>query len=120
MAPMPSALAAPSTPSSLPAPATPAQAHASPAQQLAQAHRALWVATLSLMTAFMQTQAPAHRYLIARRIGRNLATLSQPNDCFDHRCRTTFARLARRWSDKAEEFAPEPANERKGVPGFLL
>ena len=62
--------------------------------QLAQACRALWIATLSLMTAFMQQQAPAHRYLLARRIGRNLETLAG-QDCFDAPCRARFARLAR-------------------------
>ena len=39
---------------------------------LSRACSALWTATLSLMAAFMQTSAPAHRYLIARKIARNL------------------------------------------------
>ncbi|MCR6679031.1 hypothetical protein NVV43_26420, partial [Escherichia marmotae] len=52
--------------------AVPASEHA---QALADACRALWLATVSLMTAFMQTQAPAHRLLLARRIARNLDTL---------------------------------------------
>jgi hypothetical protein len=117
---MPSATAAPSTPSSLPACSAPAQVHACPAQQLASAYRALWLATLSLMTAFMQTQAPAHRHLIAGRIGRNFETLSHPNDCFDSGCRATFAGLAQHWAQKAEQFAPQSRDERKGVVAALL
>lgn len=84
----------------------PAQAHASPAAQLVQANRALWTATLSLMAAFMQTAAPAHRYLLARRIARNFDTLSR-QDCFDAGCRLSFDRLARRWQLRAEQCAPE-------------
>ena len=87
--------------------APPAQAHAAPAALLAQANRALWVATLSLMTAFMQTPAPAHRYLLARRISRNFASLSR-EDCFDSGCRASFDRLAARWHQRAEQLAPEP------------
>lgn len=83
----------------------PAQAHASPAALLAQANRALWMATLSLMTAYMQTPAPAHRYLLARRISRNFETLSG-QDCFDGGCRASFGRLARRWHARAEQLAP--------------
>jgi hypothetical protein len=84
---------------------------AAPALQLAQASRALWIATLSLMTAFMQTPAPAHRYLLARRIGRNLDTLAR-QDCFDAGCRARFVRLARRWHERAEQFAPGAAAPR--------
>jgi hypothetical protein len=73
--------------------------------QLAAASRALWTATLSLMAAFMQTPAPAHRYLLARRISRNLGTLAR-QDCFDRGCRATFARLAGRWQARSEHFAP--------------
>jgi len=83
----------------------PARAHASPAVRLAQANRALWVATLSLMTAFMQATAPAHRYLLARRIARNFDTLSR-QECFDMSCRNGFTRLARRWQLRAETYAP--------------
>ena len=82
----------------------PAAAPAAPALQLAQACRALWVATLSLMTAFMQMQAPAHRYLLARRIARNLETLAG-QECFDAGCRARFARLAPRWRARAQQFA---------------
>ena len=91
---MPSPQAAPSLPAS----------PASPAAQLAAASRALWTATLSLMTAFMQMQAPAHRYLLARRIARNLETLAG-QDCFDAGCRASFARLAPRWHKRAEQSA---------------
>ena len=101
---MPSSLARATEPH-LPQPA-PAQAHASPALQLAQANRALWVATLSLMTAYMQTPAPAHRYLLARRVARNFDTLSR-QDCFDAGCRASFSRLARRWQGRAEQVAPQ-------------
>lgn len=82
-----------------------APASAAPPLQLAQASRALWVATLSLMTAFMQLQAPAHRYLLARRIARNLETLAR-QECFDAGCRARFARLAPRWHARAQQFAP--------------
>jgi hypothetical protein len=85
----------------------PAQAQASPAVQLARASRALWAATLGLMTAYMQASGPAHRYLLARRISRNFETLSG-QECFDTGCRASFERLARRWHLRAEQLAPEP------------
>ncbi|RYZ06058.1 MAG: hypothetical protein EOO24_11965 [Comamonadaceae bacterium] len=91
------------------------------ALQLAQASRALWAATLSLMTAFMQTPAPAHRYLLARRISRNFATLST-QECFDGSSRASFGRLALRWEAKSAQFAPEtpvPARGR-GLLRFLF
>lgn len=68
--------------------------------QLLQASRALWLATLSLMTAFMQTPAPAHRVLLARRIARNFDTLAR-QECFEAGCRASFARLALRWQTQA-------------------
>lgn len=103
----------------LPSPATaPVPACAAPALALAQASRALWSATLGLMTAFMQTAAPAHRYLLARRIGRNFETLSG-QECFDPRCRASFERLARRWLARSEEFAPEPVRPRGGLLRLL-
>lgn len=71
---------------------------------LSQACAALWMATLSLMTAFMQTAAPAHRYLIARKIARNLGTLRE-QDCFTAECRMIFSNLSQRWSAKAEQLA---------------
>ena len=69
---------------------------------LAQACRALWLATLGLMASFMHTRAPAHRALLARRIARNLSTLADQPDCFDARTRDRFARLSQRWSGHAE------------------
>jgi hypothetical protein len=84
------------------------------AQQLASACTALWTATLSLMAAFMQTPAPAHRLLMARRIARNLSTL-QEQDCFSTASRASFAKLSRRWSDKADRLAPEGQRPRGGI-----
>ena len=69
--------------------------------ELQEASRALWLATLSLMTAFMQTQAPAHRLLLARRIARNFDTLRRL-ECFSREARQSFARLGLRWNDKAK------------------
>lgn len=97
-----------------PSATAPVPACAAPALALAQASRALWSATLALMTAFMQTPAPAHRYLLARRIGRNFETLSG-QECFDAPCRASFGRLARRWLERSEEFAPEPVRPRAGL-----
>ena len=72
---------------------------------LADASRALWLATLSLMTAFMHTVAPAQRYLLAKRIARNFRTLvEQP--CFTARDRDRFAQLAERWEVKADRLSP--------------
>ncbi|MBA2674612.1 hypothetical protein [Ramlibacter sp.] len=75
-------------------------------QELAQACKALWLGTLSLMTAFMQIQAPAHRLLLARRIARNFETL-QAQDCFSPADRASFARLSQRWSATAQHLDPE-------------
>ena len=84
---------------------------------LSRACSALWTANLSLMTAFMQTQAPAHRYLLARRIVRNFETLAdQP--CFTTASRQSFDRLAGRWAVKAERLSPHGDSPRKG-PGLL-
>jgi hypothetical protein len=106
---MPStASAAPASPPSVPAAA--AGSHAAAAAQLAQASHALWIATLSLMTAFMHTAAPAHRLLLSRRIARNFETLAG-QECFDAGCRAKFAGLARRWQARSEEF--DPARERR-------
>jgi hypothetical protein len=81
---------------------------------LAQACNALWLATLSLMTAFMAQGAPAHRYLLARRIARNLSTLSE-QECFAHSDRSKFSQLGRRWSDKADRLSPEGQRPRGGL-----
>ena len=72
---------------------------------LAEASRALWLATLALMTAFMQLQAPAHRYLLARRIARNLHMLGE-QECFSAECRRRFARLGLRWEHRAQRVRP--------------
>ena len=102
----------PAGPSASPASALARQrSQESLALRLAAANRALWTATLALMTAFMQTPAPAHRYLLARRIARNLETLSG-QDCFDQGCRATFARLATRWQARSQQFSPEPPPRR--------
>lgn len=74
---------------------------------LHQASRALWLGTLSLMAAFMQTQAPAHRYLMARRIARNFETLRE-QDCFSDDCRRRFARLGSRWQAQADRLRGGP------------
>src|SRR6185436_21158558 len=102
---MPSSLAVPSTPHPPQSTARPPLSEA--ARTLAAANRALWLATLGLMTAFMQTPAPAHRYLLARRISRNFETLSH-QECFDSGCRASFGRLGRRWMARSEQFAPQP------------
>lgn len=88
-----------------------------PAFELSRACTALWTATLSLMTAFMQTAAPAHRYLLARRIARNLATLHD-QDCFTLATRQVFDRLAQHWSDKADQLDPRQDCPRT-APGTL-
>jgi len=85
---------------------------------LAAANRALWLATLGLMTAYMQTHAPAHRYLLAARIARNFQTLSQ-QECFDQASRASFLRLEGRWRACAAQFAPEPAPAAGGLLRFL-
>jgi hypothetical protein len=74
---------------------------------LEAASRALWLATLSLMAAFMQTQAPAHRYLMARRIARNFETLQQ-QECFSAECRGRFGRLQVRWNEQADRLQGRP------------
>ncbi|HEY1230453.1 MAG TPA: hypothetical protein VGF26_24355 [Ramlibacter sp.] len=82
------------------------------APTLHEASRALWLATLSLMAAFMQTQAPAHRYLLARRIARNFETL-RTQDCFSPECRRRFDRLGARWQRQADRLRPgEPVPSR--------
>lgn len=77
------------------------ETHSDPLAPLHEAGRSLWLATLSLMAAFMQTQAPAHRVLMARRIARNFETLHQ-QECFSPDCRQRFARLGARWQAQAD------------------
>lgn len=86
--------------------------------RLTEAVRALWTATLALMTAFMQVPAPAHRYLLAQRISRNLDTLAA-QDCFEPGCRGRFERLARRWRGRALEFAPQRSPARTRLRDLL-
>jgi hypothetical protein len=81
---------------------------------LSEASSALWLATLSLMTAYMQQRAPAHRYLLARRIARNFATL-QAQECFGDETREVFARLAKRWESKAERLSPNAQAQPAGM-----
>jgi hypothetical protein len=88
------------------------------AAALADACRALWLATLGLMTAYMHTPAPAHRWLLARRIAGNLDTLSQ-QDCFAGDCRRKFGQLSRRWQRRAGEFAPDRDGPRSGRGSLL-
>lgn len=82
--------------------------------ELSRACAALWTATLSLMTAFMHTPAPAHRLLLARRVARNLATLRE-QECFTPSCRQTFGRLSRRWNDKADRLDPRREQRASGI-----
>jgi hypothetical protein len=81
---------------------------------LSRACAALWMATLSLMTAFMQTAAPAHRYLIARKIAKNLGILRE-QDCFTAECRMIFSNLSQRWSAKADQLAQHEDRPRGGI-----
>ena len=97
------------------APAATADARVREKLALTQACNALWVATLSLMTAFMQTAAPAHRYLIARKIAKNLAMLREEETVFSAECRMIFNNLAQRWLAKADQLAPEAQRPRDGM-----
>ena len=81
---------------------------------LSQACGSLWIATLSLMTAFMHQPAPAHRYLLARRIANNLATLRE-QECFDDATRASFDKLAARWQRKAELLSPAATERPVGM-----
>lgn len=85
---------------------------------LAGASYALWLATLSLMTAFMQNPAPAHRLLLARRISSNFDTLRQ-QDCFATVNRQAFERLALRWQEQARLLAPAPRPAGLGIGALL-
>lgn len=75
---------------------------------LRDACSALWLATLALMTAFMKSPAPGQRYMLARRISANFATLCEQG-CFATPARTSFARLSARWQDTAEGLAAATA-----------
>jgi hypothetical protein len=97
-----------------------AAGRASPGELLAlsQACKSLWLATLSLMTAYMQCHQPAHRYLLARRISRNFSTLYAQPECFNATQLASFARLSARWQDRADRLAPEDNRPRGGM-GWL-
>jgi hypothetical protein len=90
---------------------------------LQRACAALWVATLSLMTAFMHNNAPAHRYLIARKIAKNLTMLHEEEQVFTVESRMTFSILAQRWTTKADQLARQNERPRGGAgllqPGLL-
>ena len=116
---MPSPQEARSAPSFLSSPTAPAEALPSPAQQLAQASRALWAATLALMAAYMRTPAPAHRILLARRIARNFETLAA-QECFAAACRASFRRLAGRWQARSEQLTPAGPAPRRGLLARLF
>ena len=81
---------------------------------LTRACNALWVATMALMTAFMQNPAPAHRDLIARKIARNLGTLRE-QDCFTTECRMIFSNLAAHWITRADQLAVNDERPRGGI-----
>ena len=101
------------------APVAQSATHAEQVQALAKACHALWSATLSLMVAFMHTRAPAHRYLLARRIARNYETLLREGDCFTPEARASFKKLAQRWADKAATLSPKQEGRPTGGLGIL-
>lgn len=69
-----------------------------PPDSLTHACRALWRATLDLMTAYLRSPGPAQRVMLARRIARNFHTLERQAASFAPNSRSAFARLARRWA----------------------
>ena len=87
------------------------------AMKLSRACTALWMATLSLMTAFMHTPAPAHRLALARKIAKNF-TLLQEQECFSVESRGSFSRLAQRWTRKAEQLGRQEDRPRGGLGLF--
>jgi hypothetical protein len=89
--------------------------HEADVAALTQACNALWLATLSLMTAFMQNSAPAHRYLLARKIANNFTLLEQQPECFSADSRASFARLARTWTAQADRLARQEDRPRGGL-----
>lgn len=82
---------------------------------LQRACTALWVATLSLMTAFLHNTAPAHRLLIARKVAKNLSMLREEEQVFTAECRMIFSNLAQRWHDKAEQLASPADRPGRGM-----
>lgn len=92
----------------MPSPPAPTAPAADAQQALAQACKSLWLATLSLMVAYMQNAAPAHRMLLARRIAGNFGVLRE-QDCFGAETQAHFAKLARRWERTAARLSPTGA-----------
>jgi hypothetical protein len=87
---------------------------------LQRACMALWCATLSLMAAYMQQPAPAHRLLLARRIAANFETLAR-QESFSPASREAFARLHGRWHSVAAELdRPTASEDRRGLLERLL
>ncbi len=66
-----------------------------------QACRSLWRATLAMMNAYLDTRGPARRVMLARRIARNFQTLERESQKFAPASREAFARLSRRWAHLA-------------------
>ncbi|MDB5874589.1 MAG: hypothetical protein JWQ07_4031 [Ramlibacter sp.] len=94
-----------------------ADAHTA-AEALSRACTALWVATLSLMTAFMGTSAPVHRLRIARKIASNFELLREQRDCFSPECCASFSNLAKHWTAKADQLARQEDRPRGGLGLF--
>lgn len=89
------------------------------ASALERACTALWSATLSLMSAYMHTPAPAHRLLLARRIAANFKTLAQ-QESFSQASRASFSRLQHRWQQTAKRLDPIAAEPERGLLERLL
>jgi hypothetical protein len=103
-----------------PARAAPRPAMAASACPLERACVALWSATLSLMAAYMQQPAAAHRMLLACRIAANFGTLAR-QESFSPASRDAFARLQGRWQGIAAGLArPTAAESGRGSPDHLL
>jgi hypothetical protein len=86
---------------------------------LVAACAALWSATLSLMTAYMQQPAPAHRLSLARRISRNFDTLAQ-QQVFTLSSRQSFVRLSLRWQVNAGHLEDTASGQRPAGPTVAL
>ncbi len=93
--------------------------HEADVAALTQACNALWLATLSLMTAFMHNAAPAHRYLLARKIANNFTLLEHQPECFSADTRASFARLARTWTARADRLARQEDRPRGGLGALV-
>ncbi len=85
---------------------------------LQRACTALWVATLSLMTAFMHNTAPLHKLLIARKIAKNLSMSRDEELVFAAECRMILSNMAQRWHDKADQLDRHDEGQR-GTVGLV-